>query len=190
LTQDYKEFIDAENLMPLGTSDLRTSVLLEMRPFSSSNANTPATTARAAMSTTAIVTSTAARDLAGSVDSSDTYASCSTHPFASQIDLSQGENNAGLYVNPFTSPGSPPMLRPPVKSASGDGNLLRGLTPEAMDYEDEEEINDDYFYGDKNNYRYNNQGINSGSRGSLNNSTSALPKHRKTRFQQVRQFLI
>ncbi|KAF4524883.1 hypothetical protein B566_EDAN011213 [Ephemera danica] len=39
-SQDYKEFIDAENLMPLGTSDLRTSVLLEMKPFNSSSSTT------------------------------------------------------------------------------------------------------------------------------------------------------
>jgi hypothetical protein len=119
------------------------------------------------------------RELAGSVDSSDTYASCSTHPFASQFDLTQD-----VYINPLQqqnrggrSPGSPPFLRAPVKSASGDGitSLRHGVlgSPNAiMDYDlDLEE------------YDSNNR-INRGSRGSLNNTP--LPKHRKTRFQQVR----
>jgi hypothetical protein len=153
--------------MPLGTSDLRSGVCLELKRLQQSRAAAaaaaalPATPARGAPNNQ--YAQLQMSDMAGSVDSSDTYASCGTHPFNSQADISMGM--AGDL-------GSPSLRRRPVKSASGD--VLRALSQE--DDEDEEEMEMDTLANDLR--------PNRGSRGSLNNS--ALPKHRKTRFQQVR----
>ena len=111
-------------------------------------------------------------DLA-SVDSSDTYASCQTHPFLSQADLDQDMQQSNtlddldmnnLYINPLEK--SSDMVRSQVKkSASGD-TALRSLVDSPTD---------EGFQGfDANDDR--------GSRVSLNETP--LPKHRKTRFQQ------
>lgn len=70
-TQDYKEFIDAENLMPLATSDFRNPICLEMKLLRSGGG-------RGMEGGVGVV------DM-GSVDSSDTYASCNTQPFNSQV---------------------------------------------------------------------------------------------------------
>jgi hypothetical protein len=133
----------------------------------------------------------------GSVDSSDTYASCSTHPFLSQGDLTSdipdpacamvnAVLDSNLYVNPLDnqrSSDSSPLQQPLVlsalstsrgslgvvkKSASGD-TALRSLGASPME---------ESFKGFP--------GVTSerGSRGSLNDTP--MPKHRKTRFQQVR----
>ncbi|CAB3382917.1 Hypothetical predicted protein [Cloeon dipterum] len=154
--QDYKEFIDAENLMPFGTSDLRSGVCLEMKRMRGAAALLPATPARGAIY--GMHGGQQLLDMAGSVDSSDTYASCSTHPFASQADIS----------DLLAGPGSARPPRGPVKSASGD--VLRALSPD-----DDEDLDDLELANDLRPSR--------GSRGSLNNSGN-LPKHRKTRFQQ------
>jgi hypothetical protein len=142
----------------------------------------------------------------GSVDSSDTYASCNTHPFHSQGDLTSdiADPNcaivdlvldSNLYVNPLdnqrsrdssplqqqqqqqqqqrlvlstlsTSRGSLGVVK---KSASGD-TALRSLGASPME---------ESFKG------FSGVTCDRGSRGSLNDTP--LPKHRKTRFQQVRQ---
>lgn len=122
----------------------------------------------------------------GSIDSSDTYASCNTHPFRSQDDLKSdivdvttpSALDSNLYINPFDknideraiqkqrqysqriASGGPGVVK---KSASGD-TALRSLGTSPMDEA----------------FRF---GTDRGSRGSLNDSP--LPKHRKTRFQQV-----
>lgn len=137
----------------------------------------------------------------GSVDSSDTYASCSTHPFLSQGDLTSDIADpacavvdlvldSNLYVNPMDSQrsrDSSPLqqLQQPLvlsalstsrgslgvvkKSASGD-TALRSLGASPMD---------ESFKG------FPGVASERGSRGSLNDTP--LPKHRKTRFQQVRR---
>lgn len=99
----------------------------------------------------------------GSVDSTDTYASCNTQPFNSQADLTEEDSN--LYVNPLLIEPPPEPARNVKKSASGD-TALHSLA-------DEEETALTAFPG----------GPERGSRGSLNETP--LPKHRKTRFQQV-----
>jgi hypothetical protein len=136
----------------------------------------------------------------GSVDSSDTYASCNTHPFHSQGDLTSdiADPNcaivdlmldSNLYVNPLdnqrsrdsspqqqqqqplvlsamsTSRGGLGVVK---KSASGD-TALRSLGASPME---------ETFKG------FGGVASERGSRGSLNDTP--LPKHRKTRFQQVR----
>uniref|UniRef100_A0A182X6Y5 Uncharacterized protein n=1 Tax=Anopheles quadriannulatus TaxID=34691 RepID=A0A182X6Y5_ANOQN len=158
---EYKEFIDAEGLMPLPTSDFHTTVCMEMRmlrnsmnnnciatanqfgpstisypyPYMDTPIKHPANGAGAAPNGangaisngssgggaaagatggggggTFINSNSNNGDLA-SVDSSDTYASCQTHPFLSQADLTSDivdmpfdldtldTNN--LYINPL-----------------------------------------------------------------------------------------
>lgn len=97
----------------------------------------------------------------GSMDSTDTFASCNTHPFLSEGDLADGipEHllDSNLYVNPLDSGGRV------KKSASGD-TALRSLGLSPME---------ENFQGFGATVR--------GSRGSLNESQ--VPKHRKARFQ-------
>lgn len=115
-----------------------------------------------------------------SMDSSDTFASCTTHPFNSQGDLTSEvmENtniiDSNLYVNPLDKSGenSPvqqtaqtAITRPICvkKSASGD-TALRSLATSPMDEGFKEFCL-----------------LERGSRVSLNDSP--MTKHRKTRFQ-------
>ncbi|KAM7357784.1 potassium voltage-gated channel protein Shab-like isoform 2-T13 [Cochliomyia hominivorax] len=132
-------------------------------------------------------------DLA-SVDSSDTYASCQTHPFLSQGDLTSDFNDEvcaldidmdNLYINPLEkdsvgntttgymvglpSTSSSGQIRAHVKkSASGDTALrslaVGGLSPMDDVYQSAFDAHD------------------RGSHISLNENP--VPKHRKTRFQQ------
>lgn len=114
----------------------------------------------------------------GSVDSSDTYASCNTHPFLSEGDLTSDivdqscaivdyVLDSNLYVNPLDVSTGGGSVRGIKKSASGD-TALRNLGVSPM----EESFNNFACAPER------------GSRGSLNDSP--IPKHRKTRFQQVK----
>ncbi|XP_073839707.1 potassium voltage-gated channel shaker cognate b isoform X2 [Musca autumnalis] len=131
-------------------------------------------------------------DLA-SVDSSDTYASCQTHPFLSQGDLTSDLNDEvcaldidmdNLYINPLEKDsagntttgymvGLPPtpssgQIRAHVKkSASGD-TALRNLAAGGLSPMDD--VYQNFDAHDR------------GSHISLNENP--VPKHRKTRFQQ------
>ncbi|XP_035792484.1 potassium voltage-gated channel protein Shab-like isoform X3 [Anopheles albimanus] len=162
-SKEYKEFIDAEGLMPLPTSDFHTTVCLEMRMLKNSmnnNCITPSSGSQLGPSTISypypymdtpikhssnsygpnesgavaassgvgtgsgttngngngglhghFITSNSNNGDLASVDSSDTYASCQTHPFLSQADLTSDildmsfdldtldTNN--LYINPL-----------------------------------------------------------------------------------------
>jgi len=135
----------------------------------------------------------------GSVDSSDTYASCNTHPFHSQGDLTSDIADpscaivdlvldSNLYVNPLDNQRSrdnspQQQLQQPLsssafstsrvslgvvkKSASGDTALRSlGASPLEEPFKGFSPVTSDR-----------------GSRGSLNDTS--VPKHRKTRFQQV-----
>nr|CAI5861826.1 unnamed protein product [Callosobruchus analis] len=117
-----------------------------------------------------------------SMDSSDTFASCTTNPFNSQGDLTGVESGTGgdksdsnLYVNPLDKSGeNSPVTQTGAtvgaatgtgvkKSASGD-TVLRSLATSPMD---------EGFRGFG--------ALERGSRVSLNDSP--VTKHRKTRFQ-------
>lgn len=121
-------------------------------------------------------------DLA-SVDSSDTYASCQTHPFVSQADLDQDVDGVcaedldlnNLYINPLekNSDGNLVGRSAVKKSASGD-TALRNLCCDDMS-----PMRDVGFGG----YGSSFEPQHCGSRISLNES-AVIPKHRKTRFQQ------
>lgn len=122
-------------------------------------------------------------DLA-SVDSSDTYASCQTHPFLSQGDLTAADladavcdlddidmNN--LYINPLEKD-SAVVLSQVKKSASGD-TALRNLGGSCRC----DSPTDETFQPFQSSFDSRER---SGSRVSLNETP--VPKHRKTRFQQ------
>ncbi|XP_050073467.1 potassium voltage-gated channel protein Shab [Anopheles maculipalpis] len=247
-SKEYKEFIDAEGLMPLPTSDFHTTVCMEMRMLRNSmNNNCIATPNQFGPSTisypypymdtpikhpangganggsgsngnngggggggggggaggngggggggTFINSNSNNGDLA-SVDSSDTYASCQTHPFLSQADLTSDivdmsfdldtldTNN--LYINPLEKdsqqkqqqhqqllmlqqrPSAGPPRSQVKKSASGD-TALRSLGASPMDDE----------------YRQFQTPFDATDRGShVSLNETPVPKHRKTRFQQ------
>lgn len=135
--------------MPLPTSDFRNPVCMEMKILRNARAENQGGPMEM-----------------GSVDSSDTYASCNTQPFNSQGDLTEDItepdqlDNSNLYVNPMESPRS--IVK---KSASGD-TALRSLGASPL-----EETYKGFGPPER------------GSRGSLNDTP--IPKHRKTRFQQV-----
>lgn len=177
-SQNFKDFIDAENSMPLPTSDIRLPVCMEMRkmhedldyfedrmapvvpplpvphPARTRPSSEPHNGHQMQQYASVPVDH-------GSVDSTDTFASCNTHPFLSEGDLADGipEHlfDSNLYVNPLDSGGRV------KKSASGD-TALRSLALSPLE---------EGFQGFAATVR--------GSRGSLNESQ--VPKHRKARFQ-------
>ncbi|CAH1366644.1 hypothetical protein MTP99_007953 [Tenebrio molitor] len=169
---DFKEFVDAENLMPLPTSDFRNPVCLEMRTLKAEQLYNNF----AEMDIKQKNINNNNGDLA-SMDSSDTFASCTTHPFNSQGDLTSDivdpscVIDSNLYVNPLDKSGDNSPVTPAPgrtggvkKSASGD-TALRSLGTSPME---------EAFRGFG--------PLDRGSRVSLNDSP--LPKNRRTRFQQ------
>ncbi|CAH0584349.1 unnamed protein product [Chrysodeixis includens] len=116
-TPGYKEFIDAEQLMPMSTSDLRQPVCVELACL----ARHPAP--RALPEATP-----------NSLDSPDTFASCLTHPFPSEGDIACENDSSNLYVNPMDGSGSGGAggggggvtadFSGVRRSASGDGSVL------------------------------------------------------------------
>lgn len=211
--QDYKEFIDAEGLHPLPTSDFHNPVCLEMKSLKNHigiNAYGILNPGLSSFgfSTTTLPLETPLRTLSlsnnnnnynnnsnynnfnsnsadlASVDSSETYASCQTHPFLSQGDLTSDMMDAtgsfdlldtnNLYINPLeknSDDSQIPIRMQFKKSASGDTGL-RSLGASPMD----EEFQSFQSFGVPDR----------GSRVSLNEMTP-VPKHRKTRFQQQQQ---
>ncbi|KAG8308211.1 hypothetical protein J6590_002297 [Homalodisca vitripennis] len=158
--EDYKEFIDAESLMPLATSDFKNPICLEMKLLRSGRGLELAGGVGGGL----LGMGGGVMDV-GSVDSSDTYASCNTQPFNSQGDLTEtpcDPLDSNLYINPLESPSPRGGVK---KSASGD-TALRSLGASPL-----EEAYRGFGAPER------------GSRGSLNDTP--LPKHRKTRFQQV-----
>uniref|UniRef100_A0A6R5ZFF2 BTB domain-containing protein n=1 Tax=Anopheles funestus TaxID=62324 RepID=A0A6R5ZFF2_ANOFN len=247
-SKEYKEFIDAEGLMPLPTSDFHTTVCMEMRMLKNSmNNNCIATPNQFGPSTisypypymdtpikhpanggagnnggsgsngggnnggnngmggggpngggTFINSNSNNGDLA-SVDSSDTYASCQTHPFLSQADLTSDivdmsfdldtldTNN--LYINPLEKDSQQKQQlhqqqqqqllllqqrptagpRSQVKKSASGDTALRSLGASPMDDE----------------YRQFQTPFDATDRGShVSLNETPVPKHRKTRFQQ------
>ncbi|XP_023310933.1 potassium voltage-gated channel protein Shab isoform X2 [Anoplophora glabripennis] len=174
-TKEFKEFVDAENLMPLATSDFRNPVCLEMKLMKASEQTI--NTFGFPEIDIEKKNNTNNGDLT-SVDSSDTFASCTTHPFNSLGDLTSDVvdttcvTDSNLYVNPLHKSGDNSPVTTSAsertnivkKSASGD-TALRSLATSPMD-----EVFKEFDIIDR------------GSRVSLNDSP--LPKHRKTRFQE------
>ncbi|KAH0568571.1 hypothetical protein KQX54_021222 [Cotesia glomerata] len=134
VTQEYKDYRDAEDIMPLATSDFRNPVCQEMRSLrensidtsafgdlfsyssplrqitaiaaSSAPISAPAIAAPPTEPATTPATSYPSKSYneRGSVDSSETYATCQTHPFNSQELLdgdAPNEADSNLYINPL-----------------------------------------------------------------------------------------
>ncbi|XP_053606469.1 potassium voltage-gated channel protein Shab isoform X1 [Plodia interpunctella] len=118
----YKEFIDAEQLMPMSTSDLRQPVCVELACLQRHPAP------RALPEATP-----------NSLDSPDTFASCLTHPFPSEGDIACENDSSNLYVNPLDGSGGgagagagvPAEFSGVRKSASGDGGVLCAKSSQA-----------------------------------------------------------
>ncbi|KAM3966271.1 shaker cognate b isoform 2-T3 [Aphomia sociella] len=116
-TPGYKEFIDAEQLMPMSTSDLRQPVCVELACLQRHPA--PKALPEATPN---------------SLDSPDTFASCLTHPFPSEGDIACENDSSNLYVNPLDGSGGggtggggggvSAEFNGVRKSASGDGSVL------------------------------------------------------------------
>lgn len=168
--------------MPFGTSDFRNPICLEMKMLRNEMGDSFNPFDDFDLQTKPIFPNNTKSADMGSMDSSDTFASCNTHPYHSQGDLTSNiadsscAVDSNLYVNPLdksvdnspTAPTSGISLMSAVKkSASGDTGLRSlGTTPLEESYTG---------FG----------GIDRGSRVSLNDSPQ--PKHRKTRFQPTRQ---
>ncbi|KAL4712030.1 hypothetical protein ACJJTC_003697 [Scirpophaga incertulas] len=111
-TPGYKEFIDAEQLMPMSTSDLRQPVCVELACLQRHPA--PKALPEATPN---------------SLDSPDTFASCLTHPFPSEGDIACENDSSNLYVNPLDGGGGSGgggvtgEFKGVRRSASGDGVL-------------------------------------------------------------------
>lgn len=187
--------------MPLPTSDFRQPVCVEMKTMNTETYSNYGDNTLAAYDSSTIVTvrsvepansrdgqrigsenerpiSDMKNDM-GSIDSSDTYASCNTHPFPSEGDLTSDIADqscavvdfvldSNLYINPLDLPSDDgsSVIRGLKKSASGD-TALRSLIASPTE----------------NVFGNFGRASERGSRGSLNDSS--VPKHRKTRFQQV-----
>ncbi|KAJ1522975.1 hypothetical protein ONE63_002111 [Megalurothrips usitatus] len=156
-TKSHKEHCDAEGLMCLGTSDYKNPVCLEMKILSSGRAfdlmdgsndlvfmddnhehlmDQPLPDSNANINNNLGFNNNNNNNNGfdvGSVDSSGTYASCQTHPFFSQGDLTDdllgGDSN--LYVNPMQ--GADNVVRGVRKSASGDTALRSVAGAASMD---------------------------------------------------------
>ncbi|XP_076247520.1 shaker cognate b isoform X6 [Calliopsis andreniformis] len=107
---EYKDFRDAENIMPLATSDFRNPICQEMRAIRSGMLAEPqppppqmlfVETKPSPAQTLDTSSYAKTYNEQGSVDSSDTYASCQTHPSQSQGDLTEEMDSNNLYVNPL-----------------------------------------------------------------------------------------
>ncbi|XP_050095856.1 potassium voltage-gated channel protein Shab isoform X2 [Anopheles aquasalis] len=256
-SKEYKEFIDAEGLMPLPTSDFHTTVCLEMRMLKNSmnnNCITPSSASQLGPSTISypypymdtpikhssnnygpneggsstaagiaatsngagtngngngghhghFITSNSNNGDLASVDSSDTYASCQTHPFLSQADLTSDildmsfdldtldTNN--LYINPLEKEQQQQqrqqqqqqLLLQRPQTATGERMTLRSQVKKSASGDTAlrslgaSPMDDEYRQ-----FQTSFDTVTATDRGShVSLNETPVPKHRKTRFQQ------
>ncbi|XP_017758458.1 PREDICTED: potassium voltage-gated channel protein Shab isoform X2 [Eufriesea mexicana] len=167
-TKEYKEFRDAENIMPLATSDFRNPICQEMKSMRPGMSMEPAAHQQIFAAETKALPAQPVDASSygktyneqGSVDSSDTYASCQTHPSHSQGDLTE-EADSNLYVNPLEA--AEKCGNRVKKSASGEvGHNVSDVSPSVESLKDARPFTE-------------------GSKVILNDT---VPKHRKIRIQQ------
>nr|XP_031830871.1 potassium voltage-gated channel protein Shab isoform X1 [Nomia melanderi] len=162
---EYKEFRDAENIMPLATSDFRNPICQEMRSMRSGMLVEPLpqsifTETKTSPAQPPEVSSYGKPyNEQGSVDSSDTYASCQTHP--SQGDLTEEADTNNLYVNPLEA--AEKCGNRVKKSVSGE--VARNASDASPSVESLKDV----------------RPANEGGKAPLNDT---VPKHRKIRIQQ------
>lgn len=172
--QDYKEFIDAECLVPAPVTEAPHHI--ELRPLKTEDGGG--------------ASGGCTVDLA-SMDSTDTFASCPTHPFNSQADLTDDPPNnkdSNLYVNPldadgYQSPSSTTAAAAPSTATAAVGP--RTPTPRSSPRHRVIHRPQAYTTDSFDDTRSTDNLLGS-SRSSLQDSP--LPKHRRARFQEVRPF--
>lgn len=148
--------------MPLPTSDFRTPICREMRnlreqPLLGFDQYSPPGLLSAIEPIN--YNAKSSYNDRGSVDSSDTYASCQTHPCYSENDLTE-EPDSNLYVNPMNGADKVRVK----KSASGEiAHVTRDVSPSTESLKE----------------------INVPGRVGKVSANDGLPKHRKIRLQQV-----
>ncbi|XP_036146287.1 potassium voltage-gated channel protein Shab isoform X2 [Monomorium pharaonis] len=180
-SSEYKDFRDAENIMPLATSDFRNPVCQEMRSIkftggSGSGGGGSGTDYLGSSLMESKISPIQPSEMLnfariyneqrynyaktyneqGSIDSSDTYASCQTHPSHSQGDLTE-EADSNLYINPLeaTEKCEPTQMK---KSISGE--VSRNIISDTS---------------------FSTESLKETSKANLNDM---IPKHRKIRIQQ------
>ncbi|XP_011860700.1 PREDICTED: uncharacterized protein LOC105557911 [Vollenhovia emeryi] len=173
--------MDAENIMPLATSDFRNPVCQEMRFLRFSNSGGNGGSGAEHLGSSLVESKLSPSDIQpseilsftkiyneqgynytksyneqGSIDSSDTYASCQTHPSHSQGDLTE-EADSNLYINPMEA--TEKCRSQMKKSVSGEvgRNITTDMSPSAGSLKE-------------------------ASKAKLNDIM--IPKHRKIRIQQ------
>ena len=99
----------------------------------------------------------------GSVDSSDTYASCQTHPFLSQGDLTE-EADSNLYINPLEGTDKCGQVRVKKSTSSEIVRTMIDVSPSTESLKGLE--------------------LPQGESSKVN-LIETLPKHKKTRIQKV-----
>ena len=132
-----------------------------------------------------------------SMDSTDTFATCNTHPYSSEADLSAEDNleshtypnnrqhtnqkdSSNLYINPFDDPNIP------CSQSSTDTTTLNTCpnSPTPRNSPRQRPLRVQAFTTDTFDDARSTDNLICGSRSSLQDSP--LPKHRRTRFQEVR----
>ncbi|PBC30308.1 potassium voltage-gated channel protein Shab [Apis cerana cerana] len=170
MLKEYKEFRDAENIMPLATSDFRNPICQEMKSMRSGVMSTESSMQQQNFATEMKISALQPMDIIsygkiyneqGSIDSSDTYASCQTHPSHSQGDLTE-EADSNLYVNPLEA--AEKCGNRVKKSASGEIGRNVDASPSVESLKDLRPFNE-------------------GSKITLND---IVPKHRKIRIQEIK----
>ncbi|KYN44593.1 Potassium voltage-gated channel protein Shab [Trachymyrmex septentrionalis] len=178
-SSEYKDFTDPENIMPLATSDFRNPVCQEMRSLRFNSGNGIGGSGAEHLSSSLMESKISpiqpletlsfasmyneqeyhyakTYNEQGSIDSSDTYASCQTHPSHSQGDLTE-DADSNLYINPLeaTEKFKTSQMK---KSISGEvgRNIIAKTLPSAESLKEASKVN-------------------------LNDM---MPKHRKIRIQQ------
>ncbi|XP_043798125.1 potassium voltage-gated channel protein Shab isoform X5 [Apis laboriosa] len=170
-TKEYKEFRDAENIMPLATSDFRNPICQEMKSMRSGVMSTEPSVHQQIFATEMKISALQSMDTTnygkiyneqGSIDSSDTYASCQTHPSHSQGDLTE-ETDSNLYVNPLEA--AEKCGNRVKKSASSEIGRNVDASPSIESSKDLRPFNE-------------------GSKITLNDT---VPKHKKIRIQEFHE---
>ncbi|XP_048513926.1 uncharacterized protein LOC105692188 isoform X2 [Athalia rosae] len=176
---EYKDFRDAENLMPLATSDFRNPICQELKALRDSCSNAESSNFgyynyqnspnQETYSTSYFKNN---NNESCSADSTDTFASCHTHFFHSQGDLTE-EGDSNLYINPLESTADKCNdCHHQSASTNTKKNTPTGVLLHISDA----------VQSSNNQTTQNNEQANDEGRGS--SKDVSLPKHKKTRIQQ------
>ncbi|XP_071522009.1 uncharacterized protein Shab isoform X2 [Panulirus ornatus] len=166
--KDYKEFIDAECLVPAPVTEAPFPI--ELQPLKTQDGSRNGGDRGAG------------HELA-SMDSTDTFASCPTHPFNSQADLTDDQANnkdSNLYVNPLDTDG----YQSPTSATATAGATAAASprTPTPRSSPRHRPLRPQGYTTDSFDDTRSTDNLLGSSRSSLQDSP--LPKHRRARFQE------